>query len=948
MRVLVRSRVVPPRSSACPASAFLIFAIAFAIFANPFAVWAGWLTPQPVTSGEASLPPNNEHYLAVGDSGSIHLVWSEDRDGDYDIYYRCFGGLGWSPDISVTSNSSTSKSPCIALDDGGTLHLVWMDNESGTTQIYHKSYDGTSWSSQTQVTNSTGSPQSLSMAVDHAGRVHVVWTDYASGGWWLYYRCRDGADWGPIETLTPTGAWPYMPCVATDASNNLHMVWRDDRSSADPELYYRKHSGDAWEPEQKLTDSPGVPCRPSIAVSTGGDVHIFWEDNRAGKWEIYYKLMSGGEWGPEEFFAGADGNVFGPSCCADREGSAYVVWYKPDPNPAVYSRKFDGVSWLSPDTLAYSGRSDTSPCVAVGGGRTDVVWKYGGIWWSCSVGAIPEPSLLSLDTPAWPACETAPVLITGQNLSYVERAWLAKAGEESIRVMGAGLSTTLLSSTFDIGPATPGPWDVVIQSFSGDRDTLPGAFRVEQGFWGADERLTLSADSSQLARPTARAIAVDSQGDLHIVWSDSRDGGTEIYYKRRHAGGWGPDTRLTVASGASTDPAIAIDGLDRLHVVWSDERDGNAEIYYKSYEGALWGTDQRLTSTMSSRSDCPAIAADRSTNHVVVIWHESENSSIYIRRFSGSTWYSAVRLYYGALNGSATPTIAADNSGHFDAAWVEYHGNTNLIAHRRHNGSAWEGRDTLAAAAYLGGPSICAGPGAALHLTWHDQRPGNALGGFEIFYMGYDGTAWGPEQRLSEAPSYSENSSVAVAPDGVVHVVWSDNRWGNFEVYHACFDGIRWTIGGRLTRATSRSDRPSAACDAEGNLHIIWQDSRDGYPQIYHSMATAGTLAGVGDDPKSRDGLGGPAEAIAACPNPTSFVATLRFRTRQEGPVKVSLYDVSGRCVRSYDEGTRIPGRYEIVWDGRDHNGQKVSAGVYFCRLEIGPRLSTARLVILR
>ena len=95
-------------------------------------------------------------------------------------------------------------------------------------------------------------------------------------------------------------------------------------------------------------------------------------------------------------------------------------------------------------------------------------------------------------------------------------------------------------------------------------------------------------------------------------------------------------------------------------------------------------------------------------------------------------------------------------------------------------------------------------------------------------------------------------------------------------------------------------------------------------------------------------GLGGQAEAIAACPNPTRFGATWRFRTRQEGPVKVSLYDVSGRCVRSYDEGTRIPGRYEIVWDGRDHNGQKVSAGVYFCRLEIGQRLSTARLVVLR
>lgn len=955
MRVLARSRDVLFGSSHCPALAFLIFAIAFAVLATPLGVRAGWSTPQLLVGGSPiePLPPNNERCLAVGDSGKIHLVWSDRRDGDYDIYYAYFSGLGWSPDMCVTANSSASKSPCIALDDGGTLHLVWLDDEDGTTQIHYKSCDGTSWSSQTKLTNSTGNPQGLSMAVDHAGRVHVVWTDYTSGGWWLYYRCFDGANWGPIETLTPAGAWPYTPCITTDASNDVHMVWRDDRVS-DPELYYRKHSGGAWEPEQKLTDCPDLPFRPSITVASGGDIHVFWGDNRNGRWEIYHKLMSGGEWGPDEFFAGADVDVYGPSCCADREGGVSVVWYKPDPSQTkgagVYFRKFDGVSWLSPDTLTYSGRDDINPCVAVGGGRTDVVWQYDGVWWSRSVGSIPEPSLISLDTAAWPACETAPVLMTGRNLFYVERAWLAKAGEDSIRVMGAGLSTTTLSTTFDIGPAALGPWDVVIQSFSGDRDTLPGAFTVEQGFWGTDERLTLGGSSAELAGSTARSIAVDSQGDLHIVWSDSRDGDKEIYYKRCHAGSWGPDTRLTVASGASREPAIAIDGLDMLHVAWTDERDGNAEIYYKAYDGALWGADQRLTGT-SSPSNCPTIAAGRSTNSVRVIWHEGapSDNSIYVRRFDGSTWFPAVRLYYGFRYGCTTPTIAADSSGNMHAAWIQYGSGTDfLLVYRKHNGSTWESPVTLAAAYDLGRPSICAGSGGILHLTWHDRRFNDVQGGRDIFYRRYDGTAWGPEQRLSEAQGYSQNSSVAVAPDGVVHVVWSDSRWGDYEIYHCYFDGTRWTLDGRLTRSSGKSDPPSASCDAEGNLHVIWQDSRDGHPEIYYNMATAGTLAGTGGDWGCGDGLGGHMEAISAYPNPARSGATLRFATIEEGRVRLVLYDVSGRRVWSCDARKRVAGGHEVFWDGRDDKGQVVPPGVYFCRLETSSGPRTSKLVILR
>ena len=47
----------------------------------------------------------------------------------------------------------------------------------------------------------------------------------------------------------------------------------------------------------------------------------------------------------------------------------------------------------------------------------------------------------------------------------------------------------------------------------------------------------------------------------------------------------------------------------------------------------------------------------------------------------------------------------------------------------------------------------------------------------------------------------------------------------------------------------------------------------------------------------------------------------------------VSVYDATGRCVRKLVDEARVPGFYQVVWDGKDDLGQKVPSGSYFCRL---------------
>jgi hypothetical protein len=83
-------------------------------------------------------------------------------------------------------------------------------------------------------------------------------------------------------------------------------------------------------------------------------------------------------------------------------------------------------------------------------------------------------------------------------------------------------------------------------------------------------------------------------------------------------------------------------------------------------------------------------------------------------------------------------------------------------------------------------------------------------------------------------------------------------------------------------------------------------------------------------------------------PNPFNPVTTIRYSTPGAGHVDLTVYDVSGRRVRSLVRGDQPAGAHSIVWDGRNDGGRQVAAGVYFYRLAAGRSSSVRKMVVLR
>jgi len=82
-------------------------------------------------------------------------------------------------------------------------------------------------------------------------------------------------------------------------------------------------------------------------------------------------------------------------------------------------------------------------------------------------------------------------------------------------------------------------------------------------------------------------------------------------------------------------------------------------------------------------------------------------------------------------------------------------------------------------------------------------------------------------------------------------------------------------------------------------------------------------------------------------PNPFNPRTRLRFELPEAATVRISVFDILGREVRTLVNGQRTSGIFFVDWDGRDESGQPVSSGPYIARMEAAG-LSGASSIVFR
>jgi hypothetical protein len=83
-------------------------------------------------------------------------------------------------------------------------------------------------------------------------------------------------------------------------------------------------------------------------------------------------------------------------------------------------------------------------------------------------------------------------------------------------------------------------------------------------------------------------------------------------------------------------------------------------------------------------------------------------------------------------------------------------------------------------------------------------------------------------------------------------------------------------------------------------------------------------------------------------PNPFNPSTKIAYDLARDSNVKLEIFDLIGRNVKTLVNGKQIAGRHMATWNATDNYGQPVSAGVYLYRLHTANKVFTQKMILMK
>ncbi|MEZ4691838.1 MAG: T9SS type A sorting domain-containing protein [Ignavibacteria bacterium] len=131
------------------------------------------------------------------------------------------------------------------------------------------------------------------------------------------------------------------------------------------------------------------------------------------------------------------------------------------------------------------------------------------------------------------------------------------------------------------------------------------------------------------------------------------------------------------------------------------------------------------------------------------------------------------------------------------------------------------------------------------------------------------------------------------------------------------------------------------------NINLKYLNNRNAEKDLYYFLKINGTYMKseepVTDNSELRSNDKFEFKLHENYPNPFNPSTLIRFEIPENGHVKLSVYDITGRLIKTLVNEFRNAGTYESAFDG-----SSLSSGFYFYRLESGRNIETNRMILLK
>jgi hypothetical protein len=383
---------------------------------------------------------------------------------------------------------------------------------------------------------------------------------------------------------------------------------------------------------------------------------------------------------------------------------------------------------------------------------------------------------------------------------------------------------------------------------------------------------TVQWSSMQVSDDPSRSeyahIVTDSQDNHHIFWMEGRDGSplggaywySNIYYSKLDAQDnvlIDQQSVMTVYSAyCQLNPAV--DSQDNLHIVWTDGRlhapslyqYANWEVYYKKLDnnGNILIDDLRLTYAIFF-SGTPQLAIGPDDN-VNIVWADLRHRYEFLGYWPTDVYYSKLdtngnitvnnKRLTADYSGSGWPSLDVDSDGNIQMAHYKkdyiYGPNNRRVFYTKldHVGNILVS-DTQVCPIQSAAPNLVVDSSDDLHMVWVGTETGSEGDVWTAYYKKLD--KYGNTLVNNKELGPGNMVSIALGPQDSVHV--ASVAYGN-SLYYCSLD-----INGEITYNNNGNPIDTAplayinmgantvGIDSYGNIHIVWAKKMGSNTEVF-------------------------------------------------------------------------------------------------------------------
>ncbi|TET29600.1 MAG: hypothetical protein E3J69_13195 [Anaerolineales bacterium] len=298
-------------------------------------------------------------------------------------------------------------------------------------------------------------------------------------------------------------------------------------------------------------------------------------------------------------------------------------------------------------------------------------------------------------------------------------------------------------------------------------------------------QLPTNVSESQRTNSTDPQIAVDSAGQIHLVWTEALAGEVDdsaIFYRSCLDGECGESVALSNPGAAdcggdqNITPTIAIDANDTVMVVWNSGTDNLAFLSWEA-DAAIPDSQSCALDEWSSAASNPRLAAYPDGEFALAF---DDGEEIFVTS-SDAAAFTVVDQEAGRM-----PEIFIDRRGVVHTTWCGIDGQVKY----REEGKRTK---TIPSPACLNRPALGQDADEVIHVLWHANQaelPSGAVIDSNLIYESRLVTNAWTTPTIVNLSAPSAQPAISTSADGTLHLVWDSFQeetgrvnYANFRVY---------------------------------------------------------------------------------------------------------------------------------------------------------------------